>query len=399
MTCSGCAEGKTHAAPHQRKKEHNYKPGEILSIDTVGPFPISHNRNSTLLTILDAYSRYCISVSDANRSSTKKHIIATITDCVHIHGKPPRILLSDNAKELAGLTIQNECAKIGTHLVTITPYQPQENSLNERVHRTILDAARAGLAHSSLPSSYWDHAVADATYKYNCIPHSTTQQIPMVAWTGQDNILQRFLIFGQFSTIPIHGSKSKLHARSEPCQYLHPTSNTHAQVINLRNNKTQSIRLLDFHIYNPSSDPVNIIRYPQAFKLKLQDYHRPIPKDITNYTPAPANPHQARKYPDQQEWAIAHDQELDQLDDQDVAEWLYDENTLPKDAVKLPLTIHYRYKRNASGDIIERKARCAARGDKMVPHLHYEPDQVSTYMTDKTTIRFLMALSAQNTYH
>lgn len=37
---------------------------------------------------------------------------------------------------------------------------------------------------------------------------------------------------------------------------------------------------------------------------------------------------------------------------------------------------------------------CAARGDKIIKHKHYNLEEVSTFTIDKTTVRFLMSLAS-----
>ena len=54
----------------------------------------------------------------------------------------------------------------------------------------------------------------------------------------------------------------------------------------------------------------------------------------------------------------------------------------------------YRYKRTTSGILLERKARCTARGDRMVSKVHFDPAHTAAHTADKATIRLLIALSA-----
>lgn len=54
----------------------------------------------------------------------------------------------------------------------------------------------------------------------------------------------------------------------------------------------------------------------------------------------------------------------------------------------------YRCKRSLKGQLIERKARCLARGDKIVAYFHYDPDNTAAYTAEKTTLRLLLALIA-----
>ena len=72
---------------------------------------------------------------------------------------------------------------------------------------------------------------------------------------------------------------------------------------------------------------------------------------------------------------------------------------IPKQTKPIPLTMGYRYKRNDQAEITERKARCSARGDEMILHIHFDPEKTTTYIADKTTVRILFALAASFNVH
>ena len=78
--------------------------------------------------------------------------------------------------------------------------------------------ARAALAHSNLPQSFWDDAIRDATFKYNCLPHSATDKIPYLEWHSINELPKPLPLFGQHGHMPIYKKKSKLESRSDPCQ-------------------------------------------------------------------------------------------------------------------------------------------------------------------------------------
>ena len=59
----------------------------------------------------------------------------------------------------------------------------------------------------------------------------------------------------------------------------------------------------------------------------------------------------------------------------------------------------YRCKRNSAGEIASREASCSARGDKMLPHKHYDPSKTTRYMADETTVRTLFGIAATHRMH
>ena len=129
-----------------------------------------------------------------------------------------------------------------------------------------------------------------------------------------------------------------------------------------------------------------------AFHTKQPKTRQP-PTQITSKTPAPKTNRAAQKYPDADEWALAHDEEISKIDTMKAIKWLPNEQ-IPQNARPIPLTMTYRYKRDPDGDITERKAQRAVRGDLMLPGIHYDPNNTSTFAADKTTIRIIIGHAA-----
>lgn len=59
----------------------------------------------------------------------------------------------------------------------------------------------------------------------------------------------------------------------------------------------------------------------------------------------------------------------------------------------------YRYETNKSSTSLQRKARCSIQGDLMHPDIHYDPDETSTYIADKSTVRLLFSLATAGSIH
>lgn len=75
-------------------------------------------------------------------------------------------------------------------------------------------------------------------------------------------------------------------------------------VLKLHTNAYHKIRTTDFHPYKNSRDPAHIHSH---------DFHTS-PRIITKTTPDPPSHTAAKKYPDAQKRAAAHDKELDQME-------------------------------------------------------------------------------------
>lgn len=162
FTCSGCAIGKKSAAPF-RRATRQISIGTHLHTDICGPIPTpSLEDNKYFITFLDEGSRYqnihCAPTKSEAAAFIKEHI--TITN--HITPHPNEHFTSDNAKEFYSKSLTAVYDQ--HHIVTnpTIPHTPQENSLAERINRTIMNTARATLLSSNLPLELWDYAVLAA---------------------------------------------------------------------------------------------------------------------------------------------------------------------------------------------------------------------------------------------
>ena len=230
----------------------------------------------------------------------------------------------------------------------------------ERINQTLVEAARAASHHAGLETTFWEDALRDAAFKYKIMFHSATGTSPHHLWYGTTPDISALFTFGQLGTAPNYAPKSKLAARADPVRYMYAHSLTDITVFNLRTSRYQRLRCIDFKPYKKAADPAHSTRC--AFSA----FSRHIPTTITTTTPPPRTYAQAKKYPDNHLWEAAHNKELDAIDNKKVVIW----NTATPPTKPISLTMSYRYKRDDVGNITERKARCAVRGDKMIPYIH-----------------------------
>ena len=79
----------------------------------------------------------------------------------------------------------------------IAPYSPEQNGVNERLNRTLLEKMRCLLLWSELPKSYWDVALLHANRLRNRTPTSGLNGgVPLTAWTGKQTDLKSLHTFG-----------------------------------------------------------------------------------------------------------------------------------------------------------------------------------------------------------
>ena len=129
----------------QRIKPKNYtygktklfppsQPFEMVSIDIVGPLPLTNTNYRYMVTMIDRFSHYCMIVPVADiRTIT---ILQAYEDWISIFG-PPKYLLSDNGSQFLSNIFRHFTKITGTNQRFTTAYHPQCNGMIERLHRWI----------------------------------------------------------------------------------------------------------------------------------------------------------------------------------------------------------------------------------------------------------------------
>ena len=239
----------------------------------------------------------------------------------------------------------------------------------------------------------------DAISKYNIIPQTTTGCPPHFLWHKKQLRNMPLFVFGEVGTTHVHETHlKKLQPRSAAVRYLYgsPDGYITVETISLSGNtrtKVRRIRAEDFKPYDGALDPCYT-----ALRTTAR-HHDPVTTQITRDTPAPANLHQARRYPDAYipgGWQESHDAELDQLDRLEAIRYMPTDQ-LPTNSKPISLVMTYKYKRDLFGETLKRKSRSSVNGKHMKPNVHFDPLDTTTYMADRSTVRMgLSSIPAHN---
>ena len=115
-------------------------------------------------TFIDDYLRCCNVYFFKHKSEVSekfKEFEASITNESDIR---IRTLRTDNGGEYLSGEFKEYLKSRGIRHELTVPYSPQQNGVAERMNRTLMESARAMIAHAGLPNSYWGEAVATAAY-------------------------------------------------------------------------------------------------------------------------------------------------------------------------------------------------------------------------------------------
>ncbi|MCO5563552.1 hypothetical protein L7F22_017197 [Adiantum nelumboides] len=129
---------------------------------------------------------------------------------------------SDRGGEFLSENFARWCKSEGIRCQLTTPYTPSQNGVVERKNRTIMEMARAMLAHASLPRSYWAEACNTAVYIQNRSPtHALQYMTPFQAYYGRKPTVSHFRVFGCSAFVHIPKEKrQKLDFKSRKLLFL-----------------------------------------------------------------------------------------------------------------------------------------------------------------------------------
>ncbi|MCO5586438.1 hypothetical protein L7F22_040378 [Adiantum nelumboides] len=129
---------------------------------------------------------------------------------------------SDRGGEFLSENFARWCKSEGIRRQLTTPYTPSQNGVVERKNRTIMEMARAMLAHASLPRSYWAEACNTAVYIQNRSPtHALQDMTPFQAYYGRKPTVTHFRVFGCSAFVHIPKEKrQKLDFKSRKLLFL-----------------------------------------------------------------------------------------------------------------------------------------------------------------------------------
>ena len=269
--CHGCAVGHIQRKSHQGTVVRP-PPGHTIAVDIAGGLPSTFNNASMFLTIVEIHTRMLFVTLLSRKSESEDIIFNTIQRIERHFDRPIARVRCDNAKEFLTKSLIAKLAARATTLDPTVPHSPQENSIAERINRTLLSRVRTALSTAALPfQTYWSHCLLDCVVKYNSTLHDGIQDTPRRLWNLHASPYSPFPLrsldlnqyhpFGAFGHIPVRKQlKPKHHPRAILVRYLFSPSPNRFRVID--SGRFHSVRMCDFRPYNPNMDPQRRFAHP-----------------------------------------------------------------------------------------------------------------------------------------
>ncbi|HEX4706357.1 MAG TPA: reverse transcriptase domain-containing protein, partial [Candidatus Udaeobacter sp.] len=439
LHCEPCLKGKQTRTEIRKATETRADDvlGRIFS-DVCGKLPTkSIEGYEYFVTFTDDKSRNVQVFGLKHKSEVAQCLKVFIARAEVETGKRTRILRSDGGGEYTGAVVQNFLRERGIKHEVTTPETPQHNGVSERMNRTLLDKVRTMLYDSSLPPSYWYHALEYAVLLHNISPTQALPDVtPAEAWSGNKPDVSHIRVFGSKAFVHIPDSqRDKLSAKSLTCVFLGRSRNKKAySLVHQPTRRFLESRDVVFDEGGPTTTDYDrvIINIPQttpaptpqtsASTLATPNIPTPTPTE-TQVDPAPSQSKRitrepynlrSRRQPDEQaRVAIANDDSdprtyAEAMSRPDASQWelacddekraferlgVYEVVPRPKDRKIVGSRWVFRIKRGPDGTVQKYKARVVAQGFTQIEGIDY--DETFAPVAKLASLRTILALSAE----
>lgn len=148
-------------------------PFEKISVDIVGPLPLTENGNRFILTLQDDLTKFSQAYPIPNHESkTIANIIVTEFICKF---GIPKSILSDQGPDFTSALMKDIAKLFRIKQINCSAYHPQSNGALERSHCTLADYLKHFVNDKQTD---WDRWVDFAMFSYNTSVHTSTKYMP-----------------------------------------------------------------------------------------------------------------------------------------------------------------------------------------------------------------------------
>lgn len=194
--CDSCAVAKARRQPfgqHRRETVEVVERGDLFVVDTAGPIMVDKDEEieslggmKYLLTATDVKTRKVYGWTVRSKADEAQVLIDFCQQVKAETGRTIKQFHSDGGSEFLNNALQGYFRKEGIRFTYTTKGTPQHNAIAERLNGTLFAMARAILAHSQLPPTFWATAIHAAIYIRNrCTNARDSTKTPEELWSGK----------------------------------------------------------------------------------------------------------------------------------------------------------------------------------------------------------------------
>jgi hypothetical protein len=188
------------------------KPGDVVAVDLVGPFPTAIDGSLYGLVIHNIFSHMTSVVGLKSKADAPNEIISWIQKFTKQTGFEVYCTRSDNAGKLTSNAFNLFLSNNDIHHEMSIPYEHHQNGSVKRTNRSLLDMAHTFMVHARLPASLWFCAFKQAAFIFNRMAHKGQAKSPFELCLG--------LIKPSLDMIRVFGCWAYLHNIKYPKQFF-----------------------------------------------------------------------------------------------------------------------------------------------------------------------------------
>lgn len=220
--CQSCVFGKHIKLPFYDSSSSTLAPFDIIHSDLWTSPIVSCAGHRYYVLFLDDFSNFLWTFPLGHKSQVYSVFSVFSVFVKNQFGKNIKAFQCDNGKEYNNALFHQFCNKNGMTFRFSCPYTSSQNGKAERKIRAINNIMRTILSHSSVPESFWHHALEMATYLINILPSKLLNNYsPTQILFNRTPSYAHLRVFGCLC-YPLLPSTTinKLQPRSTPCVFL-----------------------------------------------------------------------------------------------------------------------------------------------------------------------------------
>lgn len=221
-----------------------------VSMDIMGPLPLSHDGKSYILTIQDLLTKYSLAIP-LEKAGAIDVADAFVNEFISIYGAP-KALLTDQGSHFINSLMKAIAKKFKISKYTTTEYRPQSNGSVERSHHVLWEY----LKQVTTDKNDWSSHLKLACFSYNTSVHEGTQYTP------------HELVFGKIARTPSHEKAPEDVTNESYAYYLTNLYNKIRDSQEAARSNLERAKLRSKRYYDKKLNPVNFKIGDQVYLLK-----------------------------------------------------------------------------------------------------------------------------------
>ncbi|MBW0520929.1 hypothetical protein O181_060644 [Austropuccinia psidii MF-1] len=171
-------------------------PGDVISVDLMGPFNLFLDKFSYAMIILNHFSSLLAFLPLKAKSDAAKHLKEWLVQFVNIAHTTVKRVRTDNGGEFTLSFLLSFFKETGIIHERMIPYEHHQNGKVEQKNRTLAKAERLMMIRANLPPTFWTYTLRQAAWVFNRALHAKDNITPYEAVIKQKPSLSLLCVFG-----------------------------------------------------------------------------------------------------------------------------------------------------------------------------------------------------------